>query len=84
MGGAPVRSIMDFVTDFLGSAPSLEEIAAYRLPGEIQDRAHQLLDKNRSGNLSDDERAEMEEFRQSDHLLTLVKAKARLKLKSAK
>lgn len=84
MADALVRSIMDIVTDFLGSAPSLEEIAAYRLPGEIQDRAHRLLDKNRSGSLSDEERAEMEEFRQLDHLLTLVKAKARLKLKAAK
>ena len=84
MADAPVRSVMDVVTDFLGSAPSLEEIAAYRLPSEMQDRAHYLLDKNRSGNLSDEERAEMEEFRQIDHLLTLVKAKARLKLRAAK
>ena len=84
MADAPVRSILDIVTDFLGSAPSLEEIAAYRLPSEMQDRAHHLLDKNRTGNLSDEERSEMEEFRQIDHLLTMVKAKARLKLKAAK
>ena len=78
MTNAPVRSIKDIVTDFLGSAPTLAEIAAYRLPGDIQERAHLLLDKSRAGNLSDDEKAEMEEFRQIDHLLTLVKAKARL------
>jgi hypothetical protein len=82
MALAPEITIKDVVTDFLGSAPSLEEIAAYRLPDELQVRAHGLLDKNRAGNLTDAERAEMEEFRQIDHLLTLVKAKARLKLKA--
>lgn len=77
---APQRTITDIVTDFLGSAPTLEEIAAYRLPDDLQSRAHTLLEKNRDGSLSHEERAEMEEFRQIDHLLTLVKAKARLKL----
>ena len=33
-------------------------------------------EKNRGDTLSADERAEMEAFRQIDHLLTLVKAKA--------
>jgi hypothetical protein len=79
---APEKTVKDVVTDFLGSAPVLEEIAAYRLPDELQERAHDLLEKNREGTLSDEEQAEMEEFRQIDHLLTLVKAKARLKLKA--
>jgi hypothetical protein len=81
MSFAPEKTVKDVVTDFLGSAPTLEEIAEYRLPDELQAWAHDLLEKNRSGSLSDEERAEMEEFRQIDHLLTLVKAKARLKLK---
>jgi hypothetical protein len=80
MNNTPAKTITDVVTDFLGSAPSLEEIAAYKLPAELQERAHQLLDKNREGSLTEPERAEMDEFRRIDHLLTLVKAKARLKL----
>ncbi len=80
MAFAPEKSIKDIVTDFLGSAPSLEEIASYRLPEELQSRAHNLLEKNQRDSLSEAERAEMEEFRQIDHLLTLVKAKARLRL----
>jgi hypothetical protein len=82
MDFAPEKTVKDVVTDFLGSAPTLEEIATYRLPDALQARAHDLLDKNRAGSLTDDERAEMEEFRQIDHLLTLIKAKARLKLKA--
>lgn len=82
MSIAPERTVTDVVTDFLSSAPALEEIALYRLPDDLQQRAHDLLDKNREGILSAEERAEMEEFRQIDHLLTLIKAKARLKLKA--
>lgn len=78
MSLAPEMTIKDVVTDFLSSAPTLEEIADYRLPDELQSRAHNLLDKNRAGNLSAEEQSEMEEFRQIDHLLTLIKAKARL------
>jgi hypothetical protein len=77
---SPEKTIKDMVTDFLGSAPSLEEIVAYRLPDELQERAHYLLQKNRDNSVTNEERAEMDEFRQLDHLLTLVKAKARLKL----
>lgn len=82
MDFAPEKTVKDVVTDFLGSAPTLEQIAAYRLPDALQARAHDLLEKNRAGSLTDDERAEMDEFRQIDHLLTLIKAKARLKLKA--
>lgn len=82
MSVAPEKTVSDVMTDFLSAAPTLEEIAAYRLPDDLQQRAHTLLDKNRDGTLSEDERAEMEEFRQIDHLLTLIKVKARLKLKA--
>src|SRR5258708_12717429 len=74
------KSLIEIVTDFLGSAPSLQEIAVYRLPDELQDRAHQLLDKNRLGSVTDEDQTEMEQFRLMDHLLTLIKAKARLDL----
>lgn len=46
------KTVSDVVTDFLGAAPTLEEIAAYRLPDELQTRAHDLLEKNRAGSLA--------------------------------
>ena len=78
----PATTITDIITDFLGTAPSLQEIVAYRLLDELQERAHVLLEKNRESTLSAEEREEMEEFREMDHLLTLIKAKAQLKLKA--
>lgn len=82
MALAPEKTVSDIVTDFLGTAPRLEAIVAYRIPQEFQERAHELLDKNRDGSLSEAEKYEMEEFRQIDHLMTLVKAKARLQMKA--
>jgi hypothetical protein len=76
---ATTRTLKDVVTDFLASAPRLEEIIAYRLPADLQSRAHLLLSKNQDGILTPEERADLEEFRQIDHLLTLLKTKARLK-----
>jgi hypothetical protein len=80
MALVPEKTVSDIVTDFLASAPTLEEIAVYRLSDEFQERAHLLLDKNREGSLLEAERAQMEEFRQLDHLMTLIKAKAKLRL----
>ncbi|MEP7294317.1 MAG: hypothetical protein ABI835_21185 [Chloroflexota bacterium] len=81
MTTTPSKTITDVVTDFLASAPSLEALAVYRLPDDLQQYAHYLLDMNRAGSLSEQERRDMEEFREIDHLLTLVKAKAKLRLK---
>lgn len=82
MAFADQQTIKGVVTDFLSSAPTLEEIVSYKLPDKLQDRAHELLEKNREGSLSSEDSAEIEEFRQIDHLLALIKIKAELKLKN--
>ena len=77
MSIATEKSPKDVVTDFLASAPTADELIAYRLPDDLQARAHALLDKNREGTLTPAERDEMEEVLQIDHLIALIKAKAR-------
>jgi len=77
MALATEKTVKDVVTDFLATAPSREELIDYRLPDAFQERAHFLLDKNRGEGLTPAERQEMEEFIQIDHLMTLIKAKAR-------
>ena len=80
MALADHQTIKGVVTDFLSSAPTLEEIVSYSLPEELQERAHELLDKNRNNIISEAEHAEMAEFREMDHLLTLIKTKAQIRL----
>jgi hypothetical protein len=72
-------TIFDFLTDFLVERPSLDEIINFRLPEDVKERALELLEMNRTRKLSNDEQSEMNDFWVYDQLMTLLKAKARLK-----
>jgi len=81
MAVAPPFTITTVISHFLGSAPTLEEIVAFKLPEALEERALELLARNRNGELNDDERAEMDEFTRMGHFMNMVKLQARLKLK---
>ena len=81
MAIAPPRTVKDVVTDFIASAPSLEEIVQYRLPEELQHHALELLDRLKDGQLTSEEQDEVEQYRELDHLMTIIKAKAHIKLR---
>jgi len=76
------QSIFTEIADFITSQPTLEEIVAYRISASQQDYIDNLLERNREGQLSAEERQEMESFLAVSHLMSLAKAKARLKLQS--
>lgn len=78
------QSISQEVSDFLVSRPSLKSLATFEISPAIQQHMDSLLDKNHKSDLSDDERLELEKMLAVFHVLTLVKAKAMLKLKSKK
>ena len=80
MQPAPARTVFDVLTDFLAADPSPEEILAYRLPEELERRALDLLERNNESGLSFDEELEMYDFMRADDMMTLLKAKTRLKL----
>ena len=81
MLGTPIRTVFDVITDFLASEPTPQQIIEYRLPDDLQDRAHQLLDKNGEGELTPDEHKEMLDYARLDNMMALLKAKVKLKLK---
>ena len=74
------QSIFSELADFMVSQPTLEEIITYRASPAFEERLHDLLEKNREEGLTPDEREEMSKFLMISHLMTLAKAKARLKL----
>jgi hypothetical protein len=74
------QSIFSEVSDFLISQPTLEAIAAYQVSPAIQEYVDALLERNREEGLTPDERLEMEKILAVSHLMSLAKAKARLKL----
>jgi hypothetical protein len=83
MQNAPVRSVFGEITDFLATNPSPEEIIAYRLPDDLQARAHELLELNGEGELTNADREEMLDFVRVDEMMSLLNAKMKLKLKKA-
>jgi hypothetical protein len=83
MQSTETPSILLVITDFLATNPSPEEIIAYKLPEELEARAHDLLERNGEDELSAQEREEMFDFVRFDEMMTLLKLKMRLKLRQA-
>lgn len=65
------------MVDFLASGPTPEQIIAHRPSAEFQERLADLLDKNREGELTEHESAELDSYEQIDDLMSLLKARAR-------
>lgn len=80
MQPAPTKTVFDVITDFLTSDPEPQAILDYRLPAELEARALELLARKREDALSFDEELEMYDFIRADDMMTLLKAKTRLKL----
>jgi len=81
MQNTPVRTVFGAITDFLATNPTPEEIIAYRLADDLERRAHELLDKNGEGELTEEERDEMLDFVSIEQMMSLLKIKMRIKLK---
>jgi hypothetical protein len=68
------------VLETLARLPSPEEVLALRPAPALQARVEELLHKNRTTGLSDDERSEWERYQYAEHLVRVAKAKAALKV----
>jgi hypothetical protein len=73
---APPASIQEEVLTFLLSSPSPEQVLAFHASDAAQTRLEYLLDGNREGTLSAEERAELDEASQINHFVIRLKAKA--------
>lgn len=74
------RSVFGVITDFLATNPTPDEIIAYTLPDDLITHAHNLLERHSNGDLSPEERDEMLDFARIDDMMTLLKAKSKMKL----
>ena len=83
MFNMPVRSVFSEITDFLATNPTPEGIIAYQLPDDLQARAHDLLERNGEGELTPEERDELFDFVRVDEMMSLLKAKMKVKLRKA-
>jgi hypothetical protein len=69
--------LTDEVADFFASAPSSEEILAFRPSTRAQKRLTSLLGKSKNGSLSLNEKWELDQFEHIAMLLQSIKARPR-------
>ena len=70
-------TIFDEIAEFLASSPTRDEILSFHPSPAIERRASQLLEKNREGTLSEEDRRELEEFSHAESLFRRLKAEVR-------
>lgn len=78
---APSASIQEEVLSFLLTAPTPQQVIEFHASEAAQMRLRYLLAANRNGTLSEREQAELDDALQMDHFITLLKARAHVKLK---
>jgi hypothetical protein len=79
MSTAEPLPIYEELLDLFADAVDIERLLSFRLPPDRQMRLDDLLQKNRDGLLTEDERGELEEFERLEHLGRMLKARARQK-----
>ncbi len=75
MSTADKNLAFEGLLDTLARSVDRDAILSFRVPPESQARLDQLLERNRSGELTADETAELETFRQLEHVVRLLKAR---------
>ena len=80
MAIASAGELVEEVTSFLAASPSAEEIVAFKVSDGVDQRLHELLNRNGEDGLTPDERDELNEYLRMGHFLTMLKLKARLHL----
>lgn len=83
MAVAPIftpNPLFDEILDFLASGPSSEQIIAFQPSNTLDQRLHDLLDRNSRDRLTAEERTELDEFLRLNQFMNLLKIRARKKL----
>ena len=64
------------IIDFIAAGTTPEAVVKYHPSGEAQRRVAELMDVERQGNLSSEEKAELDHFIELEHILRMAKARA--------
>jgi hypothetical protein len=78
----PSNEVYRYILEFLTTNPSPDAILHFSLTPAMQERASDLLEKNRSDQLTPAESAELDEYVHINDLVSLLKARALKNLRS--
>jgi hypothetical protein len=65
------------IIDFIAAGTTPEAVADFRPSPEAQQRLAALIEREKAGSLSPEEKAELEHFMDLEHILRMAKARAR-------
>jgi len=64
------------IVDFIAAGTSPDTIAAYQPSQAAKDRVADLISREKSDNLSAEEKSELDHYMQLEHIMRLAKARA--------
>ncbi len=68
-------AVYEDLLDLLAESADADRVVAFRLSPEKQARLDSLLEKNREGELTEEESVELDEFERFEHVVRLLKAR---------
>jgi len=66
--------IYRYILDFLASNPTAEQIAAFEPNAEMMERLQTLIAREKAGDITPAEKAELDEYERLEHLMVMIKA----------
>ncbi len=69
--------VFEEIAQLFGSGPTDEQILNFRPSADVVQRASQLLSLNRTGQMDDDLKHELDQYEQAELLMRMVKARIR-------
>lgn len=67
----------DDIVDLFARGTTSSQIVRFKPSAEAQERARYLMDRSRSAQITEEESAELDRLGQLEHMMQLVKARAR-------
>ncbi|MBD2740253.1 hypothetical protein [Coleofasciculus sp. FACHB-1120] len=74
--------VYDEIIDFIAAGTTPQSVVNFRLSEAAQERLEDLVYKHKAGELTPDEKRELDHFLTLEHIMTLAKARADKYIKS--
>lgn len=76
MSKTAIPSYLEII-DFIVSGTTPQAVADYRPSAEAQERVAELIQREKEGTLTSEEKSELDHFMDLEHILRMAKARAR-------
>ena len=74
--------VYDEIIDFIAAGTTPQSVIAFKLSSIAQDRLEDLVYRHKAGDLTPEEKRELDHFLTLEHIMTLAKARAYKYIKS--